>query len=165
MAFDAFMKIANVPGESTDGKHTEWIEIMSFSHGMSQPASAQTSRQGGITTGRVDMQDFSVVKALDKASAKLALACCKGDHFATVQVELCKNTGKKEKYMEFKLSDVIVASVRPAGTSHGGEEVPLEEIAFRFGKIEWNYTALDSKSGQPKGNVAAGWDLNKNQAV
>lgn len=165
MAFDAFLKIANVPGESSDAKHTEWIEILSFSHGMSQPSLAQMSRQGGITTGRVEMHDLSVVKALDKASPKLALACCKGDHFATVQVELCKATGDKQKYMEYKLSDVVVASVRPAGTSQGNDELPLEEVAFRFGKIEWNYTALDSKSGKPKGNVQAGWDLIKNTAV
>jgi type VI secretion system secreted protein Hcp len=165
MAFDAFMKIANVPGESTDSKHQEWIEILSFSHGMSQPSSASVSRQGGVTVGRVDMHDLSVVKALDKASPKLALACCKGEHFATVQIELCKAADPKQKYMDYKLSDCIVSSVRPAGTSHGAEELPLEEVSFRFGKIEWNYTALDPKSGKPKGNVAAGWDLSKNAPV
>jgi type VI secretion system secreted protein Hcp len=164
MAFDAYMKIANIPGESTDAKHTEWIEILSFSHGMSQPASAQVSSKGGITTGRVDMQDMTILKALDKASPKLALACCKGEHFTSVQVELCRATGDKQRYMEFKLSDVVVASVRPAGTSAGNGDLPLEEVSLRFGKIQWNYTALD-KSGKPKGNVATGWDLSKNASA
>ena len=165
MAFDAFMKLASVPGESTDAKHTEWIEILSFSHGMSQPSLAQASAKGGMTTGRVDMHDFSVVKTLDKASPKLALACCKGEHFATVQIELCRNSGDKQKYMEYKFSDVVVSSVRPGGTAHGGDDLPLEEVSFRFGKIEWNYTALDNKSGKPKGSVTGGWDLTKNAAV
>jgi type VI secretion system secreted protein Hcp len=164
MAFDAFLKIANIPGESTDAKHSEWIEIMSFSHGMSQPASAQVSRQGAITTGRVDMQDLTVLKALDKASPKLSLACCKGEHFPSIQLELCRNTGDKQKYMEYKLTDVVISAVRPGGSSKGDGDVPLEEISLRFGKIQWNYTALD-KTGKPKGNVSAGWDLSKNASA
>ncbi|WP_353327541.1 type VI secretion system tube protein Hcp, partial [Chitiniphilus shinanonensis] len=27
MAFDAFIKIDGIPGESTDDKHKDWIEI------------------------------------------------------------------------------------------------------------------------------------------
>jgi type VI secretion system secreted protein Hcp len=29
MAFDGFMKIDGIPGESTDAKHNGWIEILS----------------------------------------------------------------------------------------------------------------------------------------
>jgi hypothetical protein len=34
MAFDAFLKIDGIPGESTDDKHKDWIEILSFAHGL-----------------------------------------------------------------------------------------------------------------------------------
>ena len=34
MAFDAFLKIDGIPGESTDDKHKDWIEILSFDFGM-----------------------------------------------------------------------------------------------------------------------------------
>ncbi len=27
MAFDAFIKIGDIPGESTDDKHKDWIQI------------------------------------------------------------------------------------------------------------------------------------------
>ena len=30
MAFDGFIKIDGIPGESTDDKHKDWIEILSF---------------------------------------------------------------------------------------------------------------------------------------
>lgn len=62
------------------------------------------------------------------------------------------------------MTDVLVTSVRPGGSSHGGETVPLEEINFSYGKIELKYTKLDMK-GQPAGNVAAGWDLKANKKV
>jgi type VI secretion system secreted protein Hcp len=164
MAFDAFMKVAGIPGESTDSNHGEWIEILSFSHGISQPAAVQASAKGGLSTGRVDIQDFSIVKTLDKASPKLALACCKGDHFADVLIELCRSAGDKQKYMEIKLSDAMVSNIRPGGSAKGGEDLPLEEVSFRFGKIEWKYIVLDKK-GKPSGNVATGWNLAKNTAV
>ncbi len=163
MAFDAFLKIDGISGESTDDKHKDWIEILSFNHSMMQPNMGAVSAKGAHTTGRVDISDFSVVKHLDKASPKLALACCKGEHIGTVTVELCRAGGDKQKYMEYKFSDVLVSQVRPSGTSHG-ESTPMEEASFRFGKIEWTYTALD-QNGKPKGNVAAKWDLEANKGA
>jgi len=159
--FDVFLKIATIPGESTDDKHKDWIEILSYSHALSQPSSLEASAHGGRSSGRVDMADFSVVKTLDKASPKLALACCKGEHIQEVTLELCRAGGDKRKYMTYKMTDVLVASVRPGGSAKGTEGLPLEETAFRFGKIEWEYTQLDAKGGAA-GNVAAKWDCTKN---
>lgn len=31
MAFDVFIKIDGIPGESSDDKHKEWIEVLGFS--------------------------------------------------------------------------------------------------------------------------------------
>lgn len=159
MAFDAFLKIDGIPGESSDDKHKDWIEILSFSHGLSQAVTGSRSSGGAATAERCNHQDFSIVKSLDKASPKLNLFCCNGTHIKSVAVELCRATGDKQKYMEYKLSDVIVSSVRPGGSAQGGENLPLEEVSFNYGKIEWTYTETDHASGKPKGNIAANWDL------
>ena len=37
MAFDTFMKVDGIPGESQDDKHKDWIELLSFSHSFTQP--------------------------------------------------------------------------------------------------------------------------------
>src|SRR3954469_11117687 len=100
MAFDAFLKIDGIPGESTDDKHTDWIEYLSFDFGMEQPTSATDSSAGGGTTERVDVEDLKVVKHLDKASTKLYEFCCTGKHIATVTIELCRAGGDKLKYLE-----------------------------------------------------------------
>jgi type VI secretion system secreted protein Hcp len=165
MAFDAFLKIATIPGESTDDKHKDWIEILSFSHGLSQPGSGARSSGGAASAERVNHQDFSIVKTLDKASPKLALACCKGEHIKEVTLALHRATGDKQKYMEYKLSDVIVSSVRPGGSAHGGEQLPLEEVGFNYGKIEWTYTATDHKTGKGAGDVKGHWDLTANKGA
>ncbi|NQT85755.1 type VI secretion system tube protein Hcp [bacterium] len=163
MAFDCFLKIDGVPGECTDDKHKDWIEVLSFSHGVSQPASGSSSSGGGRSAERCDHQDLSIVTTLGKASPKLALFCCNGTHIASVKMELCRATGDKQKYMGFDLSDVIVASYRPGGAAEGGEALPLEEVSFNYGKIEWIYTETDHKTGKPKGDVKAHWDLITNK--
>jgi len=163
MAFDAFVKIDTIEGECTDEKHKNWIGIQSFSHGMSQQVSSSASAVGGRTTGRVDMQDFSIVKMLDKSSPKLALACCNGEHLKSVVIELCRAGKDPQKYMEYKLSDVVVANVRTGGSCQGGDSLPTEEVSFHFGKIEWTYSVINSATGKPTGNVPTMWDLNKNK--
>jgi type VI secretion system secreted protein Hcp len=163
MAFDCFIQIQDIPGESTDDKHKDWIEVLSYSHGLSQPASGSSSSGGGRSAERCNHQDFSIVKTLDKASPKLALYCCNGTHIPKITIELCRASGDKQKYMQYVLSESIVSSVRPGGSSHGGEELPLEEVSFNYGKIEWVYTETDHKTGKAKGDVKANWDLTANK--
>ncbi len=165
MAFDCFIQIQDIPGESTDDKHGGWIEVLSYSHGLAQPTSGSSSSGGGRSAERCDHQDFSIVKTLDKASPKLALYCCNGAHIPKITVELCRASGDKQKYMQYVLSESIVSSVRPGGSSQGGEELPLEEVSFNYGKIEWVYTETDHKTGKAKGDVKAGWDLTANKAI
>ncbi len=163
MAFDCFLKIDGVDGESTDDKHKDWIELLSYSHGVSQISSGAASSGGGRSAQRCDHADFSVVHTLDKASPKLALYCCNGTHIKEVTVELCRAAGDKQKYMEYKMSEVIVAAARPGGSSGGGEALPLEEVSFNYGKIEWTYTETDHKTGKPKGDIVSWWDLTANK--
>ena len=163
MAFDAFLKLTDLPGECTDDKHKDWIEILSYSHGVSQLSSGSVSSGGGRSAQRCDHSDFSIVKALDKASPKLALYCSDGTHIKEVKLELCRAGGDKETYMTYKMEDAIVTSVRPGGSSQGGETLPLEEVTFGYGKITWTYNETDHKTGKKKGSVEAHWSLHDNK--
>ena len=161
MAFDAFLKIDGIQGESSDDKHKDWIEILSFSLGATQPASSTASSAGGATAERVHVQDFHIVKHLDKASPKLFQACCKGTHIKEVTITINRAGGDKVKYMEYKMEQVIVSSVSVGGSSGG--DVPTESISFNFGKIKSTYTQQKRADGSGGGNVAGGWDLTSNK--
>ena len=52
MAFDAFLEIKTIPGESTDDKHGNWIELLSFNHGVAQQTSGSVSSGGSRTARR-----------------------------------------------------------------------------------------------------------------
>lgn len=163
MAFDAFLKIDGIPGESTDSKHKDQIEVLSYHTGASQPSSGSSSSGGARSAERVNLSDFSIVKTLDKASPKLFLHCCNGQHIKEVTLALFRATGDKAKYMEYKLSDVLVSSFRPGGSSGSGESLPLEEVSFNYGKIELIYTATDQKTGKAAGDVKSHWSAVENK--
>lgn len=161
MAFDAFLKIDGIPGESSDAKHAEWIEITSFNHSMNQPASATASSAGGATAERVNHSTFNFSHLLDKASPKLYEACCTGKHIKEITLELCRSGGDKVKYMEVKLEQVLVSSISPSGEA--GEGFPSEQVSLSYGKIKWTYTQQKRADGAGGGNVSAGWDLTANK--
>lgn len=163
MAFDAFLKIDGIPGESTDKKHKDWIEILSYSFGVSQASAGSRSTAGAGTSQRVDFADFTVMKAIDKATNKILDAAARGAHIKTVTLELNRATGDKNKYFEVLLGDVIVSSIKLEGSS--GADLPNEMVHFNFGTIKSTYTVLDHATGASKGNVPFGWNLMENASI
>ncbi|TDR70281.1 Hcp family type VI secretion system effector [Paludibacterium purpuratum] len=164
MAFDAFLKIDGIPGESTDDAHKDWIEILSFDHSLEQPAQATASSAGGATAERVNHGMFVISHSLDKSSPKLYEACCTGKHIKDVTIELCRAGGDKLKYMEVKMEQVLVSKVVPSGTSNDAG-FPSEKVSFSYGKIKWTYTQQKRQDGSGGGNVSAGWDLTANKTI
>ena len=164
MPFDAFLKIDGVDGETSDSKHKGEMEILSYSWGVSQSITGTASSTGTFSGQRTDMTALTVVKQLDKASPKLAQGCASGEHYATAVLTLSRAGGDKQPYMKYKLSDVLIESVRTGGASAGDGGVPAEEIGLRYGKIELEYTVVGN-DGKAAGNTSGGWDLKENKKV
>lgn len=164
MAFDAFIKIDGIEGESSDTRHTGWIEVIHYALGQSQNVSTTASSAGGASAERGSFQDFCFSKLLDKASPRLAEACAAGTHIDTIIVELCRAGTDKIKFMEYRLTNSVVSSVK---TSSGdpNNSFPVELVKIDFGKIEWSYTQQRRQGGMAAGNVAGGWDLQRNCKV
>lgn len=178
MAFDAFLKIATIPGESTDSKHKDWIEVLSFSTGVSNAGAFGTGGGGGAE--RAVAEDFAIMKYVDTATPKLSLACCSGKHIAEAVLEVVMDrgsTGKKVAFMEYKMTDILIRSVHDMGTSKSNQiataqdlgkgflkevtlplvdDLPSEQLQFSFSKIEWTFEDENGKTTQ------GGWDFLKN---
>jgi type VI secretion system secreted protein Hcp len=154
---DMFMKVKDIPGESTDDKHKDWIEIQSFSLGATQTGSVARSVGSSTSDARVDFSDVMVSKLVDKASAKLMLACAKGTPIDEINFEFCRASGDKSKYLDFKLEHVLVSSIQMSG----GGGVPMESLTLKPGIMTKQYTQLDEK-GKSKGDVKFKWSLIKN---
>ena len=158
MAFGAFMKIEKIPGECTQKGHEEWIEVLSFHHGLFQPVTSSVSTGGSISGQLAAHNCFSITKSLDAASPKLAQACAAGEPVGTVTLALCRATGAEpQQYMEYVLNGAVVASLQPSGAAQGGEDLPTEEVSFAYMMINWKYTVLDAE-GVAQGDVEGMFD-------
>jgi len=163
MAFDAFIKIDGIPGESKDDAHKDWIEVTSYSHAVSQPFSTTVSSSGGATAERVNFGRFNITKLIDKATPKLFEACCKGTHIKEIIFEVCRAGGDKQKYLEVKMEQVLIADHSHAGNEDVKNEFPAERVAFAPGRFTITYSQQNRADGTLGGNVAAGWDLIANK--
>lgn len=165
MGFDAFIKIKDCPGESSDDKHKEWIEVQNFTEGVTQPHGGQMSATGAIAGGRADFQDLSFRKLMDKSSTKLRFLCAKGEHIPEINIELCLATGDKAKYMDYKFTACFVTAVTCVGDAKATSEGrPLEQITIRFGKVEWTYIHL-AKDGKKLGEAKNMWSVVENKGA
>jgi type VI secretion system secreted protein Hcp len=161
VAFDAFMQISDIPGESKDGKHDGWIELLSFRHGAAQPISRTASSAGGATAERANFSPVTISKLVDRASPKLWEACFTGKHIKEITIELCRAGGDKQKYLVIKMEQVLLANFDQGG----GDDFPVETVSFSPGKITMDYIQQSRADGTPAGSVAAGWDLTQNKVA
>jgi type VI secretion system secreted protein Hcp len=159
MAFDTFLDLAGVAGESTAKGFEGKIEIYSFSWGASNPTTIG-SGSTGIAGGKVSISSFNAMKKTEKSSPSLFSACCTGKHFATATVTMRKASGDsgQKAFLTYTFTDVMVESVQWSGST-GGDDTPTESVSFAFGKVEINYQQQDSKGGSVGNAVKGSWDL------
>ncbi len=162
MAFDCFLKIDNIEGESSDSGHQGWIEVLRYGIGLKQNISSTASSAGGASAERADFFEFTIRKYLDKASPKLALACGAGTHIDKIVVELCRAGGDKIKFMDYKLSNCVISEIITTSGNDTIQKFPAETVKINYGKIELSYTKQKRAGGGAAGQVASGWDLQRN---
>ena len=157
MAVDYFLKIKGIEGESKDSKHSNEIDVLSFSWGETQTGTHAGGGGGGA--GKVSMQDFHFVMKTNKASPKLLLACANGEHIPEA-IMVCRKAGKDQQdFMKLKFYDLLVSSYQTGGSSTG-DEIPMDQISLNYAKIEYEYREQNA-DGTMQGPIKAGYDLKK----
>jgi type VI secretion system secreted protein Hcp len=146
MAVDMFMKIGDLKGEAKDKVHKEEIDVLAWSWGMSNSGSAHVG--GGQGAGKVNVQDLSFTKYIDKSSPDLMLACCNGKHFPEAKLTVRKAGEDPLEYLIVTMTDLIVTAVSTGGS--GGEDRLTENVTINFAMVKVEYTEQT-----PKGTEAA----------
>lgn len=91
-----FMKVEGIDGEAQEQAHKDWCNVISF-----KQAHAMISAGGGTREGDVAFEEIRVVKPIDKASPKLALAVCNGTTFATVKIHVTGSYGGSKRLVKY----------------------------------------------------------------
>ena len=140
-AFDAFLKIEGIKGESQDDKHKNQIEILSFSWGMTNTP----VMGGGGGTGKAVFHDISVTARLSKASPQFLAACAGGTNIVSATLYVRDSAAStNQEYFEIKLDNMQISSLKQTGGKTAtSDDRPMEEVAFNFSKITATYTEED----------------------
>ena len=159
MAVDMFLKIEgeDVKGESRDSVHTEEIDVLAWSWGMTQSGSFHVGGGGG--SGKVNVQDISITKYIDASSPNLLKACASGQHFDKATLTVRKAGGEQLEYLVLEMDKVLVSSVSTGGS--GGEVRLTENVTLNFAKFKTAYTPQSDK-GAEEGAIEFAWDIEAN---
>ena len=114
MAFDAFLKIEGIDGESTrqgpQGRDRDLlVQLGRCEHRLGLGG-------GGGGAGKVSFQDFHFTMPISKASPNLMLACATGKHYPSAMLTCRKAGGSQVEFLKIKLADILVSSYRTGAT-------------------------------------------------
>jgi type VI secretion system secreted protein Hcp len=156
MAYDAFLQLEGVDGESTRKGYEKQMAVISFSWGGSNPSTIGVTGGGG--GGKGELSSLSIMKKADAASPLLYQKCMEGNHFGKAKLTLLKSGGKESvDFIVYEMEKVYVDSVQYSG-SEGGDDQPMESISLSFGKLSYTFTPQkpDGTKGSP---VVGSWDV------
>ncbi|MET0983658.1 MAG: type VI secretion system tube protein Hcp [Telluria sp.] len=154
MAVDMFLKIDDVKGESQDSKHKDEIDVIDWSWEMDTSATTQAGGGGG--SGKVNVENLTVTKWVDKSSPNLMLATCSGKHYKEALLTVRKAGEKPLEYIKVTMKKVLVASVKTG--AKGGQDRLTETITLNFGEFKVEYTP-QKQDGTGDAVVEAGWNI------
>jgi len=143
MALDQFMKIDSLKGESRDKEHKGEIEVLAWSWGLSNSGSAHSG--SGAGAGKVNVQDLSFTKYVDKSTPDLLLAGCNGKHYKTALLTVRKAGEKPLEYLKITLNEVLITSVSTGGS--GGEDRLTENVTLNFAEVKVEYVEQTATGG------------------
>jgi type VI secretion system secreted protein Hcp len=143
MALDMFLKLEKIEGESKDKEHTNEIDVLAWSWGMSQSGSWHHGGGGGA--GKVNAQDISFTKYIDKATPDLMIYLATGDHIPEATLTVRKAGKKPLEYVIFTMKKVMITSISTGGS--GGEDRLTENITLNFAEGKFGYDEQDEKGG------------------
>jgi type VI secretion system secreted protein Hcp len=159
MAYDAFLNLDGITGESQKQNHTGEIDIMSFSWGASTSTHIGTGT--GASVGKCSVSDFSVMKTSDSASPVLFQKCCDGTVIATGVVTLQRQVqGNATPYLVYNFNNVYVTNLSWSGSGGAGDS-PMESVSFCFqvGTVDYTPQKDDGSAGTA---IHGGWDVGQN---
>ena len=156
MPANVFLKLDDLKGGSRDKNHKDQIDVLAWSWGLSQGISSGI----GSSRKKVNVEDLSITKYIDKASPGLIRAVCSGKVFKEALLTLSNSGEKLIDYYKVTFNDLVISSVTAGGNA--GEDQPTENITLKYAKFKVEYTPQKSNE-KSDAVVEAVWDLSENE--
>ena len=155
-AVDYFLKIGDIAGDSTDRDHRDWIDLDSFSWGLSNTSTGGGGSGGG--SGKALFSDFSWTQGLDSSVVPLFLAVARGQRYETATFDAARTFGaRSETFFQMIFSDAAPNSLNLSGAGDGifaAASLGADTITMRF--------RPQDESGRYGAWIEGTWDLRRN---
>jgi len=137
-----------------------WIPVLAWSHG----ASNGSSRWGGSSSGKGNMQDLSMTKYSDNYSPLMTVMVMVGEVLPHAFLRVCyKAQDGAFKVNEIGLKGVQVTSISTGGS--GGEDRLTENITISFQSIFIRHVKIATEDGKFLEDSRGSWDGEKNEGL
>jgi type VI secretion system secreted protein Hcp len=173
-AFDIFLKLDGIDGESTTKGHAKEIEVLSYDQSIDATV---PSGGGGGGAGKSTFSGVRFRKLLDTASIPISLACASGLHIANARFAFRRAGSTPVDFYIVALEDVVVTHAGECASADAQAPLRfetlakspsgaalLEEVTLHFGKIRWEYRPQGPK-GQALPPITGGWDVKANRKL
>ena len=130
MAVGCFAKFDKMPGPVSHNGSAGWVNVLFFRLG-GEPGEYGKKPQAG----KVSVQDFRLVKPLDRTSPLLLRACANGEQIPTVVLHACQ----KDSSVKYSFRDVMVSGISYDSLGGDSAEVKSESVSLSFTKVETTY--------------------------
>ena len=147
---------ADAPGESPAVGHENWIELLSWSWGVTAAAPSGGPGGGGGGGGGAGRPDPSALvweHFFDAASTKLLGFVASGRHIPKAELHVTR--GGRDAWLVVKMTDVTITSVVTSGSADGEVEQSVG-MEFRSVRFEYWRQQTDGSLGAP---ATFDWDI------
>ena len=161
MPSDYYILINGVNGESQADGMTNYIDLESWSFGISSPADLGGK---GLSAGKPSVSDFSFSCALEASSYQVVKNLVEGTHIANATFKGRKTGGGASPYvyLQVTLTKCFVTGFSVGGGSTG---TPSCSVSLAFEEINYNYFTQDTASGSVTSAGTADYDIKKVKAA
>jgi len=157
---DYFLKLDGIQGESQDSVHTNEIQLLSVSFGVTNQGAGGFGKGSGAS--KSDVHDIHVTKRADMASPNLFKACATGESIGDGIITIRKAGGSTAvEYLVLKLTEVFVSNFDIGAMDNG--DIASESVGLNFAKIVIDYTPQNA-DGSGGAVVETGYDIKQNKA-
>jgi type VI secretion system Hcp family effector len=131
---DVFLSLEGIPGESTDAKHKDHIDVLSFEWGGDAVGGSNTGGGGGA--GKSTLQTVHVTSRISKASPLILAKINSGTHLSFADLTFRRSSKDQVEFLKVNLDDVLIDSYR---VTTAGDGTPIEEYTLTFDQAAFEY--------------------------
>jgi len=145
-ASNIFLQLDGIPGESTDARHKDQIDIASYSLGLTNTGTAASSSGAGTSAGKLACGALVLTKFIDKSTPPLIAAVAGGKHIKSGKLSFTA-TGPKGAvdYYVISLTDLAVTAIQQSETS--GSPKVTDQVSLSVAKYAFEYQQVQSNGG------------------